>query len=155
MAQKTKVTNVRQELSQARAILKTGKGVEQAEKMMTALLKDSANGDNKKVYAIWFEAVHMQYEAINEKLYMKQKQDTAQFYGLTKRMFDIAMTLDSIDMRPDKKGKVAPEYRRDNAKLLMTYRPNLFYATTYFVRKGDYQKAFEYGEEYIITARFC
>ena len=152
-AQKTKVINVRQELSQARAILKSGKNVEQAEKMMTSLLKDSANRDNKKVYATWFEAVHMQYEAINEKLYIKQRQDTTQFYSLTKRMFDIATTLDSIDMRPDKKGKVAPEYRRDNARQLMTYRPNLLYATTYFVRKGDYQKAFEYGEEYIDCAR--
>ena len=55
----------KKELSQARAILKSGKGIEQAEKLMTGLLKDSANRDNKRIYAVWYESVLMQYQAVN------------------------------------------------------------------------------------------
>lgn len=143
----------KKELSQARTILKSGKGVEQAEKLMTGLLKDSANRDNKRIYAVWYESVLMQYQAVNEKLYMKQKQDTAQFFELTRRLFSVATALDSLDMKPDKKGKVDPEYRKENARQLYAYRPNLFFASTYFVRKSDYKKAYDFSEAYIDGAR--
>ena len=152
-AQTKKANTVRQDLSQARTILKSGRGGDQAERLMTDLLKDSVNREDKRIYAVWYDAVLMQYLAVNEKLYMKQRQDTAQFLELTRRLFNVAMTLDSLDMRPDKKGRVAPEYRRDHARQLSTYRPNLFAAVTYFVRKGDYAKAYDYGETYIGTAR--
>ena len=148
-AQTKKGNTVRQDLSQARTIIKSGKGGEQAEKLMTGLLKDSVNREDKRIYAVWYDAVLMQYLAVNEKLYMKQRQDTAQFFELTKRLFTVAAALDSLDMRPDKKGRVAPEYRRDHARQLSAYRPNLFAATTYFVRKGDFPKAYDYGEAYI------
>lgn len=143
----------RKELSQARTILKSGKKVEEAERLMTNLLKDTVYRNNKRVYAVWYEAVLMQYQAVNEKLYMKQKQDTAQFYALTRRLFSVAEALDSIDARPNYKGKVSIEYRKENAEQLMKYRPNLYYACTYFIRKGDYKKAYEYGEIYMDCAR--
>jgi len=143
----------KKELSQARSFLKSGRNVEQAEKLMTGLLKDSVNRENKRIYAVWYESVLMQYQAVNEKLYMKQRQDTAQFFQLTKRLFTIAETLDSLDMKPDKKGKVAPEYRKDNARQLSAYRPNLFFAATYFVRKGQFQQAFDFSEAYLDCTR--
>ncbi len=143
----------KKELSQARTILKSGKKVEEAEKLMTKLLKDSANRDNKRIYAVWYESVLMQYQAVNEKLYMNQKQDTAKFYGLTQRLFTIAETLDSLDARPDRKGRVDIEYRKDHAKELLKYRPNLFYACTYYIRKGNYKQAYQYGEAYMDCAR--
>ena len=144
----------RKELGQARTILKSGKKVEEAEKLMTNLLKkDTVYRNNKRVYAAWYESVLMQYQAINEKLYMKQKQDTAQFYNLTRHLFTVAEALDSLDARPNDKGKVNIEYRKENAEQLMKYRPNLYYACTYFIRKGDYKKAYEYGEAYMDCAR--
>ena len=143
----------KKELSQARTILKSGKRGEDAEKLMTTLLKDSANRENKRIYAVLYESVLMQYQAVNEKLYMKQKQDTAQFYNLTQRLFTIAEALDSLDARPDRKGRVAPEFRKDNAEVLMKYRPNLYYACTYFIRKGDFKQAYQFGEKYMDCAR--
>ena len=143
----------KKELGQARTILKSGKNGDQAEKLMTGLLKDSANRDNKRIYAVWYESVLMQYQAVNEKLYMKQKQDTAQFYELTRRLFSVAETLDSLDVRPDKKGRVDIEYRKDHAEQLMKFRPNLFFGCTYYVRKGDFQKAYQYSEAYMDCAR--
>lgn len=143
----------RKELSLARTILKSGKRVEEAEKLMTNLLKDTVNRTNKRIYALWYESVLMQYQAVNEKLYMKQKQDTAQFYNLTRRLFTVAETLDSLDARPNNKGKVSLEYRQENAEQLLKYRPNLYYACTYFIRKGDYKTAYAYGEAYMDCAR--
>ena len=143
----------RKEMSQARTIIKSKRGVEQAENLMKTLLKDSANRENKRIYAIWYESVLLQYQAVNEKLYMKQRQDTAQFFELTRRLFTVAETLDSLDMRPDKKGKVDIDYRDNNAEQLMKYRPNLFVAINYYIRKNDFKRAFEFSELYMDCAR--
>jgi len=143
----------KKELNQARTILKSKKGVEKAEKLMTDLLKDSANREDKRIYAVWYESVLMQYQAVNEKLYMKQRQDTAQFFELTRRLFSVAESLDSLDMRPDCKGRVSLEYRSKNAEQLTKFRPNLFFGSTYYVRKGDFKRAFEFSEAYMDCAR--
>ena len=140
-------------MSQARTILKSKRGPDQAERLMTGLLKDSANRENKRIYAIWYESVLMQYQAVNEKLYMKQRQDTAQFFELTRRLFSVAEALDSLDMKPDKKGRVDPEYRADNAEQLMKFRPNLLNACIYFVRKSDFQRAYQFSEAYMDCVR--
>ena len=143
----------KKELSQARTILKSKRGVEQAEQLMTKLLKDSANRQDKRIYAVWFESVLRQYQAVNEKLYLKPRQDTAQFFELTRRLFNVAEALDSLDMRPDRKGRVDPEYRKEHAEQLMKFRPNLFVASTYFVRKSDFKKAYDFMEAYMDCAR--
>ena len=139
----------RRQIGDARTILLRGKEFDKAEKMMTDLLKDTANQNNKRIYDVWLQAVEKQYAQLNEKMYMKQKVDTAKFFTLTQRIFTVAERLDSIDMQPDKKGKVNPEYRKDNAKRLTSYRPNLFYGGAYYVRKQDFRKAYDFFEMYI------
>ena len=149
MAQKT----IRQELSQARSYIKSGKDFDKAEKLMTGLLKDSANRSDERIYLVWFDAVRGQYDQANERLYLKQKQDTAAFFGLCRQMFVILEHLDSIDMRPDKKGRVNLEYREKHAQLLHAYRPNLFGGGSYHLRKNNYQQAFDFFEQYIDCQR--
>ena len=150
LAQKTKVRTIRQELSQARTYIKPRtKNYSQAEQLMNKLLVDSANRDNKDIQQVLFEAVRGQYDQANERMYLKQRQDTAAFLNLAHRMFTIAFTLDSLDMRPDHKGKVAPSYRQKHATLLNNYRPNLFYGGTFFIRKNNWQEAYNYMETYI------
>lgn len=140
----------KKELSQARTYIKSGKDFDKAERLMTDLLKkDSASRDNKKVYLTWFEAVQKQYDTANERLYLKQKQDTAAFFDLTRRMFMIAEKLDSLDMRPDKKGRVNIEYRQKHSELLSAYRANIYNGGSYFLKKADYKQAFTYFEDYI------
>lgn len=119
----------RKEMSQARSYIKSGKELEKAEKMMTELLaKDSVCRTNPKIYLLLYQALQKQYEVGNEKLYLKQKYDTAAIFNLTKRMFTVLETLDSVDAIPDKKGRVVLEYRRKHASELNTLRPNLFTA---------------------------
>ena len=132
---------------------KSGKGFANAEKMMVALLKDSANLNNMRIYDMWLQSVEKQYDQVNEQMYKKQVVDTASLFGLTQRIFMIAERLDSIDMRPDKKGRVHLTYREDNAQRLDTYRPNLFFGGTYFLRKNDLQRAYDFFERYIDCAQ--
>ena len=139
----------RRQIGDARTILKSGKNLDKAEKLMTDLLKDSANLENPRIYDVWLEAVEKQYGQLNEQMYKKEVVDTAKLFTLTKRMFTIAERLDSLDMLPDKKGKVNLQYRKANSEKMMTYRPNLFFGGAYYVRKSDFDKAFDLFETYI------
>ena len=147
------VSAQRKQIGEARTYLKSGKNFDKAEKLMTDLLKDSANQDNKRIYEIWLQSVQKQYEQANERFYMKKDQDTAQFFNLVRRLFTIAFRLDSLDMMPDKKGRVAPELRKDVARDMIGYRPNLFFGGAFFIRKQDFAKAFDYFETYIDCTR--
>jgi len=147
------VSAQRKQIGEARTYLKSGKNFDKAERLMTDLLKDSANQDNKRIYEIWLQSVQKQYEQANERFYMRKQQDTAQFFSLVRRMFSIAFCLDSLDVRPDKKGRVEPELRKDVAKDMINYRPNLFYGGAYLVRKSDFKKAYDYFETYLDCTR--
>lgn len=116
---------------------------------MTDLLKDKANEDNARIYDIWLQAVEKQYLAINEKMYVKQKVDTTKFFDLAKRMFVVAERLDSVDAKPDKNGKVNPEYRKANAAKMSMYRPNIYYGGAHHLKKGDFKTAFGFFEMYL------
>ena len=142
----------KKELSQARTYIKSGKDYDKAEKLMTGLLADTTHRKNTKVYATWYDAVAGQYAQANEKLYLKQKYDTAAFFNITKKMYVIAESLDSLDMQPDKKGRVKPEYRKEHAEQLNQLRPNLYYGGTYQVRREDYKTAYNYFDLYIGAA---
>jgi len=143
----------RRQIGDARTILKSGKNFDKAEQMMTELLKDSANLENMRIYDVWLEAVEKQYGQLNEQMYKKEKVDTVKLFTLTKRMFTVAERLDSLDMIPDKKGKVNLQYRKTNSERLMAYRPNLFFGGAYYVRKSDFNKAFDLFETYIDCAQ--
>ncbi len=147
-------TNIRQELSQARSFIKSGKDFDKAERLMTDLLaKDSAARQNDKVLDVWYQAVYKQYEAANERLYLKQKYDTAAFFDLTRRMYVIAEKLDTLDSRPDAKGRVSLSYRKQHAEQLDQLRPNLYYGGTHHVRKADYEVAYDFFHLYIDAVR--
>ena len=144
----------KKEIDEARTLVKSGKDLKKAEKLMTDLLaKDSANRQNPKVFATWFETVEAQYAQANEKLYLKQKYDTTAFFNLTRRLYDIALTLDTLDGRPNKKGKVKYEYRKANGEVLNQLRPNLYYGGTYHVRKEEYADAFSFLSHYMDAAQ--
>lgn len=139
----------KKELSQARTYIKSGKDFDKAENLMTGLLKNPDNRTNERIYLTWYEAVKLQYLAANEKLYLKQKYDTAAFYNLIRRMYDITEALDSLDAQPDAKGRVKLDYRKGHAREMDELRRNLYFGGTYNLRKTDYQTAFRFFSTYI------
>ena len=149
---KTNPKQVRADIDKAKTYIKSGKDFDKAEKLMVALLEDSANHDNIKIYTTWYESVLGQYNAANEKLYLKQKYDTAAFYNLTRHLQEVAVELDALDVRPDKKGRVRPSHRAENAELLNPLRINIYYGGTWNVRKGDYEKGYTFFNDYLEAA---
>lgn len=142
----------KKEISEARANIKKGTNLENAEKSMRTLLKDSANQRNEKIWLTLFDAVKKQYEQLNEKLYLKQQSDTAKFFTHTLHMFDVLESLDSIDAMPNKKGVVVPTYRKTHAAYLNQYRTNLFGGGSYFVQKQNFAEAYKYFDAYLECA---
>ena len=143
----------KKELGEARTFIKSGKSLDKAEKMMLQLLKDSANRQNKKIHLTLYDAVAKQYELANEKLYLRQKYDTAQFFDLVQHLYRVAETLDSVDALPDKRGRIRPEYRQQHAATMNQLRPNLYFGGTYQLRKNDYRKAFDFFDIYLDADR--
>lgn len=132
----------KKELNQARSSIKSGK-YDEAERTLATLLKDSANRTNKRIWLAYYDAVCGQYEQGNEKLYLKQKYDTATFFSNVKKMLFVAETLDSL----------APEYRKNHAAQQNNYRTNLFSGGGFFIHKGKWAEAYEFYEAYIDCAR--
>ncbi|SRR5574344_204459 len=144
----------RKELSQARSYIKSGKDLDKAEKLITDLLKkDSDNLRNVKIYQTWYQIAVRQYDIANEALYLKQKYDTANFFNYTRRMVELGEKLDSVEMMPDDKGRVKLDSRKRNAEQLNAFRPNLFAAGSYFIRKNNFKDAYSYLNLYLDCAR--
>lgn len=68
-------------------------------------------------------------------------------------MFHAYESLDSIDMMPDRKGRVKLDYRKKNAEYLNKYRSNLYNGGIYFARKANYDAAYGMFDTYIDTRR--
>ena len=142
----------KKEISKARDYLKSGKNLEQAEQLMKKLLDDTIHRENKKIWVILFDAQRKQYELGNEKLYLKQKYDTVALFTIASKMFATAESLDSLEMIPDKKGRVNIEYRKKHAEYLSQYRPNLYNGGAFFMSKQKYKEAYRLFSQYIKCA---
>ena len=132
----------RKELGQARTFIKNKK-YDDAERLIAPLLKDSANSRNRRLWEALYDVVRGKYSQANDKLYLNQRQDTAAFFALARRMVTVAETLDSID----------PGQRKGLAAELNAHRANLFNGGIFFVRKGQWSDAYGYMETYMDCAR--
>ena len=143
----------KRQMAEAENYLRSGKNFDKAEQLITKLLKDSVNQQNPRIYDLWLQAVEKQYLALNEQMYKHQSIDTTKLFSLTKQLFTIAERLDSIDMQPDKKGRVSLNYRKDNAQRLIGYRPNLFFGGANHLRHEEFKTAYDFFETYIDCAQ--
>lgn len=143
----------KKQLSQARDILKEGKSPEKAEELMQELLKDSANKENIKIWSTLFSAQTMIYEQDNEKLFLKQEQDTMALFDTAAKLFFTAQVIDTLEAQPDKKGRVIFRFRQHNSAYLNAIRPNLFNGGIYSINNDNPVKAISFLEQYIDCSR--
>lgn len=139
----------KKELSQARDNIKKGTKLEEAEASMRKLLTDSANVYNTHIWQTLFSSIKKQYDQGNEKLYLKQQYDTAKLFVACRKMFEVLEDFDSIDSKPDGKGRVRLKYRGRNAAMLDSYRSNLYSGGGFFVKKANYKEALAMYKTYI------
>lgn len=147
------VSAQRKQINQTLDYLKSGKDFDKGEKLMTDLLKDSTNRSNEKIWLLLIATQKEQYKQGNEKLYLKQKYDTTQFFQIARRLFQTMESFDSLEMKPDKKGRVKIKYREKHSHYLDRIRINLYNAGVYHAKHKDYAKAYEYFDAYIDCAR--
>lgn len=143
----------KKEIAQAQTYIKAGKDLDKAESMMRTLLKDSANTQNMKIWLALTEAIKMQYEQGNEKLYLKQAYDTTALFQNSRKMFLAFEAMDSVDAMPDTKGRVELKYRKKNAQYLNVYRKNLYNGGLFFMSKQKYVEAFPMFDAFIDCER--
>lgn len=148
------VMSQKKEMAQARTYIKSGKNLDKAEKLMSdLLLADSLNRENPKIHLLLYQALRKQYDIGNEMLYLGQRYDTASLFTLTKRMFEVCERFDSIDARPDKKGRVRPDYRKKHAEELDDIRLNLYLGGRFFLVRNNFSSAFDFFDTYLDCAR--
>lgn len=142
----------KKEIQTAKDQVKAGKNLDQAAASMKKLLADSANRTNRKIWTIYFDAVRKQYEQGNEKLYLKQKYDTAQLFNYTRQLFEVAFQYDSVETAPDKKGRRDFEFRKGHSDYLAHIRSNLYNGGIWFLNKKKYPAAYKFFDCYIECA---
>lgn len=143
----------KKEISAAKDQLKSGSNLPQAQQSMETLLKDTANFYNLKIWSLLYDIVAKQYEQGNEKLYLMQAYDTASLFNLAKRLFEVAEGLDSVEMIPDRKGRVRFKYRNSHSEYLHMIRPNLLSGGLWMIGKQRYAEAYQFLDTYIDCAR--
>ena len=139
----------KKEIQTAKDQVKAGKNLDQAAASMKKLLADSVNRTNRKIWTIYFDAVRKQYEQGNEKLYLKQKYDTAQLFNYTRQLFEVALQFDSVEAVPDKKGRMNLDFRKGHKDYLAHIRSNLYNGGIWFLNKQKYQDAYKFFDCYI------
>lgn len=142
----------KKEIAQAKENIKAGKSLVEAEASMRALLAKPDNRDNEKIWLVLFDAVKKQYDALNEQMYLKHTTDTAKLFDTTYRMFGVLEGLDSVDAKPDDKGRVRLKYRKKHAEWLINYRRNILSGGMYFMSRANYDWAWKYFDVYVNSA---
>ena len=142
----------KKEIQTAKDQVKAGKNLDQAAASMKKLLADSVNRTNRKIWTIYFDAVRKQYEQGNEKLYLKQKYDTAQLFNYTRQLFEVAFQYDSVETAPDRKGRRDFEFRKGHSEYLAHIRSNLYNGGIWFLNKKKYPDAYKFFDCYIECA---
>lgn len=139
----------KKQIATAQDQIKSGKDLDKAEKSMSTLLKDSLNSQNPKIWLTLHEALLAQYRQGNEKLYLKQKYDTASIFQVTYKLFETDEAFDSIFCQRNKVSKKMLKLREKNSTLLHQIKPNLFNGGTFFINKHQYATAFSFLNLYL------
>lgn len=134
---------MKEDISTIRSNIKNNKDLEKSENKVREYLSDSLYHNDHTLNLLITDIVRKQFENENEKMYLKEKADTAKLITLTRRMFLAYETFDSIDV------KSSSSYRKKHAEYLKPYRKNLFKGALYFFNKKQWREAWQCIDTYI------
>ncbi|MBR1838242.1 MAG: hypothetical protein IJ786_01660 [Bacteroidaceae bacterium] len=151
-----KPVNTRKAYKPIRTALKAKNGSE-ALRVINTLLTDSAYSHDPKLYAYAIESELLLCEGFNEKMYLGQSIDTAQFFQANYDLMQFILRCDSAEVQQATtviasdqraKGRTVDSYRKQNAQLLLQYFPNMSAAGRFHYGKRQYAQARKYFEQY-------
>ena len=135
-----------------RAALKAKKPTD-ALTVINKLAADTIYNRDPKLYAFGIDAELLLCESFNEKMYLGQKIDTAQFFQANRDLCRFILRCDTAGQRllelatakPNpKKSSIGEFYRRQNRQLLHQYYPNLSAAARFHYSKKQFAEARKY-----------
>ena len=142
-------------LKEAKTAIKTGGGLENAEKKLLEAVEKIEKQDKKAEYYYLAGLIQKRINnGENEKLYLKQNYDTVKFFNTIYNMFQRFRQCDSIEAIPDEKGRTKFKYRLKSHDLLLGYRANLMNAGKFYMRKNNYSEAFRFLDLYLDCANY-
>ncbi|MBP3228946.1 MAG: hypothetical protein J6M53_09235 [Bacteroidaceae bacterium] len=132
-----------------RTALKAGKATD-ALTAINKLAADSVYCGDPKLYAYGIDAEQLLCESYNEKMYLSQKIDTAQFFAANYELCRFILRCDTAELKnAATQGRTGTDasplpYRRQNRHLLQQYYPNLSAAARFHYAKRQYAEARRY-----------
>lgn len=138
-------------LKQIKINLKTASvaSLSEARSIVEKSLKDSLLNGKYELYDLAIQVENKLYNVQNVKLFLKQKYDTIALYKTGYNIVDYARLADSIDMLPDKKGRIKAKYKKENTEQMTRFYPNLYNAGLFYAKKGNYGEVKKYMSKYI------
>ncbi len=139
----------KKDIATVKANLKNNKDLEKSEATLRKYLADSTFAYDKSTHLLLTECLRKQYAVGNEKMYLKEKVDTATIVRTNVRLFLAIETLDSLDALPDNKGIMSPSYRKKHAEMLMPFRGNILKGGIFFFAHNNWKDAWQCFDTYL------
>lgn len=139
----------KKDIATVKANLKGDKDLEKSEVTLRKYLSDSLFAKDKGIHLLLTECLRKQYAVGNEKMYLKEKVDTATIVHTNIRLFLAMEALDSVDAMPDTKGNMAPSYRKKHAEILMPLWGNLLKGGIFFFAHSKWHDAWNCFDTYL------
>ncbi len=143
----------KKDIANVKGNIKKGRDLENGERTLRKYLADSLYSQDKDLHLMLVECLRKQYEAANEKMYLKERVDTASVVRTNLRMFLAIEAFDSIDALPNRKGVVAPSYRKKHAEFLMPYWGNILKGGVFFFAHNNWKEAWQSLDVYLDSFR--
>lgn len=139
-------------LKPVRAYIKAKNGNE-AMKLVENLEKDSIIGRLPQLYDLGKEAQMLKNDVENEKIYLKQAYDTAQFFNTTMGIYEYILKCDREEQRLLAEEGKKIKFQKKNSGILHRYYTNLSAGGRYFYSKKDYATAMKFFSLYLDVPR--
>ena len=143
--------SAQKEYKQIRTFLKNSNPAA-ADPIVQKCIKDSVLRLKPETYQLAAQVQTSLNDVQNTKLFLKQPYDTVAFFTTIYGIFDNLIICDSLERKPDSKGRVKVKNRSSSHNTLKQYYPNLFNAGLFFLKKKNYADADKYFSLYINAA---
>lgn len=106
--------------------------------------KDSTLNTNPRLYDYGAQAYMALNDALNEKIYLKQAIDTAQFFNTIYGVYDYVLKCDSLETEAQQTRGKSPKFRKLNKQRVLRYYKNLNAGGHFFFAHGKHADAIRF-----------
>jgi len=140
--QKKAVSDTKKELGN------TTPNIEDARNLIKGALTDPETKNNAETWFVAGKVEGKQFDMEVAKEYINKTPDEAVMYGALKNIKPFFVVADSLDMLPNEKGKVKPNFRKDMKSIMLANRLHYLNGGTFYFNNHDYANASEMFQQF-------